>query len=298
MASAVLLIAGLAGILTFAGPASAAGSITVTPNTGLSGGSVVSVSGSGLAAGSTGAILECNSDPSQPTITALGNSVPVSCSNPLNDIKSTTAGGVLTASNFTVVAGTVGPPATGTDSAGHSAATDAALYPCPPTAAQLADSISCGFVFGDLGGDEAEAAITFASQESTTTTTTEGGTTTTTGVGTTTTTASVGTTTTNASVGTTTTTTKTSSAGGGTTTTTAVAAATTVLNPSASGTTRTVLADGTLAFTGAGPGVWVMAVGGLLLLDLGFLVMTMYYRPRELVMVAGRRVSRIFGVDE
>jgi hypothetical protein len=26
--------------------------------------------------------------------------------------------------------------------------------------------------------------------------------------------------------------------------------------------------------------------------------MTMYYRPRELVMVAGRRVSRIFGVDE
>jgi hypothetical protein len=64
-----------------------------------------------------------------------------------------------------------------------------------------------------------------------------------------------------------------------------------------SGTTKTVLANGTLAFTGAGPGVWFMAAGGLLLLDLGFLVLTMYYRPRELVSGTGRRISRSFGAE-
>ena len=91
-----------------------------------------------------------------------------------------------------------------------------------------------------------------------------------------------------------------SSTGGSGSATTVVLAATGTSGTGtagATGTTKTVLADGTLAFTGAGPGVWFMAAGGLLLLNLGFLVLTMYYRPRELVSGAGRRISRIFGSE-
>ncbi len=52
-----------------------------------------------------------------------------------------------------------------------------------------------------------------------------------------------------------------------------------------------------LAFTGPGHGVWALAIGGIILIDLGFLVLTIYYRPRELFAMAGRKVNRIFGSD-
>jgi hypothetical protein len=369
IAAGVLLISGAIGLLAFAGPTSAVVSsavLTVTPNTGLSGGSVVSVSGTGFVHGSPGALLECNNDPNQPTIAALGNNLPVSCTNPISDLQTITAAGNLTATNFTVIEGKVGPPATGTDSASNSADADAMLYPCPPTAAQITAGDSCGFVMGDLGGDQAEAAISFAVTSTTTTPTT--------GVGTTTVPTTTPTTTTTTSPSTTVPTLSATAggavdasasgfnpgeavnvtlestpillvqlfassagvvsssiaipagtalgsheliftgvdsghtvtfplavvafpsgatAGGGTVPVAALTGATVTGAPS--GTTRVVLANGTLAFTGAGPGVWFMAAGGLLLLNLGFLVMTMYYRPRELVAGAGRRVSRIFG---
>jgi hypothetical protein len=51
----------------------------------------------------------------------------------------------------------------------------------------------------------------------------------------------------------------------------------------------------TLAFTGSGPGVWALAVGGIILIDLGFLVITIYYRPRELFAMARRQTNRILG---
>jgi hypothetical protein len=51
----------------------------------------------------------------------------------------------------------------------------------------------------------------------------------------------------------------------------------------------------TLAFTGPGQATWVLAVGGLLLINIGFLVLTIFYRPREIFAMAGRRVLRIFG---
>jgi hypothetical protein len=53
-----------------------------------------------------------------------------------------------------------------------------------------------------------------------------------------------------------------------------------------------------LAFTGPGPGIWVLGIGGFVLIDLGFLVLTIYYRPRELFAIAGRRVNHIFGDDD
>jgi hypothetical protein len=46
---------------------------------------------------------------------------------------------------------------------------------------------------------------------------------------------------------------------------------------------------GSLAYTGAGRGVWLTLVGGVLLLDLGYLLITMFLRPRELL---ARRANR------
>ena len=65
--------------------------------------------------------------------------------------------------------------------------------------------------------------------------------------------------------------------------------------PAATGTTKTVLPDGTLAFTGVGNGLWVLAFAGVIFVNLGLLVLLLFYRPRELASGAGRRISRIFG---
>jgi cell division septation protein DedD len=64
---------------------------------------------------------------------------------------------------------------------------------------------------------------------------------------------------------------------------------------SAAGKTAT---DASLAFTGPGPGIWALAIGGLILIDLGYLLLTSFYRPRELFAMAGRKVNRIFGSDD
>jgi len=142
----------------------AVGSLTVTPQTNLSNGQSISVSGSGFAASSEGSILECNSDPNQPTVTVAGNQVPVSCTNPLSTLVSTSSSGALPTTTFVVHTGTVGPPGTGTDSSNGSAATDAAKYPCPPTAAQIAAGDSCEITFGDANNDDVSQNISFASQ--------------------------------------------------------------------------------------------------------------------------------------
>jgi hypothetical protein len=49
---------------------------------------------------------------------------------------------------------------------------------------------------------------------------------------------------------------------------------------------------GSLAYTGAGHGIWVTLAGGLLLLDLGYLLITTFLRPRELM---ARRANRRLG---
>jgi hypothetical protein len=166
-----------AGVLTFASEASAAGTLTVTPNSGLQpqGSTVVSVSGSGFAPSSLGSVLECNDDTSQPTVTisVLGNSetLPVSCTGIMaSGLHSTSATGTLSGVSFTVLTGTTGPPCgaatlascPSTDSSGGNPSTDAAQYPCPPTTAQQAAGDSCVIAFGDEAHDQATADITFA----------------------------------------------------------------------------------------------------------------------------------------
>ena len=126
-----LLLAG-AGSIALAATASAAPTFSVAPDTDLSSGQVVVVSGSGLSDSAIGAIVECNNDPDQPTIAVLGNQIPVSCTNPLHAEASVSASGVLAATNFTVAEGQVGPPTTGTDSSSGSATTDPARIPARP----------------------------------------------------------------------------------------------------------------------------------------------------------------------
>jgi Fibronectin type III domain len=170
LAAAALLVSGMAGVLVFAGPASATASLSVSPNTGLSGGSVVTLSGSGFADSGTGGYLECNSAAGQPTIPLAGNNIPVSCSNATAHVITTTSTGDIPAgATFTIIQGTVGPPQPGNDSSGKSGAADAADYPCPPTAAQVTAGATCEMAFGTLGGAQEYAPITFATPSTPTT---------------------------------------------------------------------------------------------------------------------------------
>jgi len=158
----------------------------------LSGGDVISLKGAGFHASALGSSEECNADPTQPNILFLGNYIPVSCT-PVA-IVSTTSTGTFSGS-FTIKSGTTGPPATSsapvcTNGSGSpvttttvpgcttsgSGATDAAKYPCPPTAAQQAAGITCVIAIGDISGDRAVGAILFKGESTGGTTTTSGAT--------------------------------------------------------------------------------------------------------------------------
>ena len=157
----VLMISGLS-VLTFDGVAAAAGSLEVTPDSGLTNGSITTVVGSGFASNTVGSIVECSNVADQPTIAVAGGSAePVSCTNPLPKVVATNATGAFTVP-FTIAEGTVGPPAHGTDSSGGHAAADAAQNPCPPKPAQVAAGDSCEIVFADEVGEQVSETIGFS----------------------------------------------------------------------------------------------------------------------------------------
>ena len=154
--------------------------MTVIPGTCLSGGTVVTLTGSGFDPNSLSIVEQCNTDPSQPTVTmsVLGQAqtLPISCSAlALSRAVSTTSTGNLPVSpkptTFTVTAGTVGPPcgAPGdlvttcpTDSTGGNPITDAASFPCPPSASQVAAGVGpCTITFGDQQGARVTVPISF-----------------------------------------------------------------------------------------------------------------------------------------
>lgn len=132
--------------------------ITVSPSTGLVGGEAVQVMGENFSPNQTAGVLECNDAPDQPTISYEGIQVPVSCSSP--ELVGTSSTGSFSLS-FRIIEGVTGPPTSGTDSAGASAATDAAAFPCPPTPAQQAEGTTCDISSGDLVGDVAQAQVSF-----------------------------------------------------------------------------------------------------------------------------------------
>ncbi len=170
IAVAFVLFSALAAGLLLSRPASAAATLAVGPSTGLTAGESVTVTGAGFDESSTGGVLECNNDASQPTVSVLGNDIPVSCTNPLSNVASTDASGNLS-TTFTIESGVTGPPGPGTDTSGGDAATDAADYPCPPTPAQMSAGVSCVISYGDEAGAKATIPISFAVGGTTTATT-------------------------------------------------------------------------------------------------------------------------------
>ncbi len=152
---------------------------------GLAGGDVLTVTGTGFTPGATASIVQCNSDPNQPVISFLGEYIPVSCTalalTTISSAKLTS--GDLTGAH-TMVAGITGPPVTGfapicTEestttptttstipdcSTSGNAATDAANYPCPPTAAQIAAGDDCVINIEDTAGDRAIGTVLFGNE--------------------------------------------------------------------------------------------------------------------------------------
>lgn len=258
-----------AGSFLWVADASAAVSGAVTPKTGLNNGDKVTVTGSGFTPG-FGGLTQCNNDPGQPTVLVpLANvQIPVGCTNPVNVLVTIDNAGNVPATQFTVKSGTVGPPDPGTDSAGHPAATDAANYPCPPTAAQINAGVTCVIGIGDLSGNKATVPITFQGQAVPTTTTTAP-TTTSTSAPPTTSTSKPATATTTVAQGATTTTvaTPTTVVAGATTTSTTLAAS--VLGTQ---TTRPSTSGNSLPRTGLPRHLVLLAVIGVAVLDLGYLL--------------------------
>ncbi len=152
--------------------------MTVIPGTCLSGGTVVTLTGSGFEPNSVGIVEQCNTDPSQPTVTMSvvgeAETLPISCSGfALSRAVTTTSTGNLPVSpkptTFTVAAGTVGPPCgpgdlvatCPADSAGGNTVTDAANYPCPPTPAEVSAGVTCTIAFGDQAGTTVTVPISY-----------------------------------------------------------------------------------------------------------------------------------------
>jgi hypothetical protein len=116
--------------------------MAVTPRTDLTQDQAVLVTARGLPDNGVGEIRECNSTLLQPIAWVAGVRTLVSCSNPNGKRWVFSARGDLH-TTFTIVTGTTGPPRPGNDNLRHPAADDAANYPCPPTAAEVAAGFHC-----------------------------------------------------------------------------------------------------------------------------------------------------------
>ena len=133
--------------------------MTVDPGTCLKGRETVRMTGSGFKPNSTGGLSECNGE-TQPTVSVAGSPVPIGCTDTLATLVTTSSVGSLNAT-FTIVTGIVGPPATGSNSAGKSAMSTAKYYPCSPTTAQTKSGVTCHIAVGDAAGDQVSVSISF-----------------------------------------------------------------------------------------------------------------------------------------
>lgn len=142
---------------------SGAATLVATPGTCLQSDEVVEVTGTGLVPKTLGTIMECNEAPDEPTVEVplAGEALPVGCTDPAADLVDTDASGDLSPHGVDILTGTVGPPATGTDSTGGDATTDAAGYPCPPTPAQESGGVTCALSYFDVNGDTLVVPLSF-----------------------------------------------------------------------------------------------------------------------------------------
>jgi hypothetical protein len=246
-------------------PTSSGGSpsLTANPGTCLNGGTPIAVTGSGYDPNSIGILLQCNNDPSQPSVALpapVSQTVPVSCTGIAIANAIPTKTGSFSAT-WNTIAGTTGPPCgkagdlaatCPADTSGGDAATDAAAYPCPPTPAQLAAGVSCTLAFGDEAGKTATVPISFVPAP-----------------------------------------TPTPPGGGGAVTTTTAAGAATAASTSGGSTTATTAAPKTaassLAFTGPGTGLYIVGAAGFLMVLLGAAVLGLSGAPSSLMLALRRR---------
>jgi hypothetical protein len=236
--------------------------LMVNPGTCLTGGTPIAITGSGYTPNSIGIVLQCNSDTSQPEVLLGGivnQKVPVSCTGIALPNAVHTGTGSFT-STWDTIDGVTGPPCGKTgdliatcpaDTTGGNAATDAALYPCPPTAAQLAAGDTCSIAFGDEGGKTATVPITFAA---TATPSTGGG-----GVP------------------------------PSTTPTTSPATSASTTGAAATAAPATAASSGSLAFTGPGTGLYIIGAAGLIMVLLGAAILGLSGAPGSLALALRRR---------
>ena len=139
--------------------------LELDPGTCITGGELLTLSGSGFTPSGLALDQQCNNDPNQPTVDLeppVDEVVPVSCSGiTASHLFSTSDTGTFS-TTWTAIVGTTGPPCgTGDlaatcplDSSGGNAATDAAAFPCPPTPAQQAAGYVCDLHVGDYTGKQ------------------------------------------------------------------------------------------------------------------------------------------------
>jgi len=247
--------------------------VQVSPSTGLINQQTVWVTGTGFTPGAAGKIVECNLAPGQPTVTIGTGTLPVGCTAQGAGNFTVAPDGSVDDRYFRISTGNLGALLSGLDSNGTSAATDAAAYPCPPTPAQQAANISCGVTVSDSAGNALTVPVSLIGPGAPVT----GGyyfpppVTQTVAVPVTTTTPPASTTSVTQSV------------------------AATVAPPAAVATLPYTSTPSTLAYTGVGRGLWLIGGAGVVLLFLGYLFLTVYRRPRQLLTDTGRSVARAFG---
>jgi len=171
LVGAVLVVCGVALVGVAAVAAKKGPSLSFSPNSNIGADQGVLVTVSKFKRSTDGGLSQCNVTPGEPTIEdpVTGQQEPVGC-GPFQPIKTTKKGALPNPTGFGIQAGMNGPPASGTDSAGNDAGTDAQNYPCPPIAAQVAAGGACVVVFTDVRGQTASEAIDYNFESTTTTT--------------------------------------------------------------------------------------------------------------------------------
>ncbi|MHB1725449.1 MAG: hypothetical protein ACYCVS_08820 [Acidimicrobiales bacterium] len=249
------------------GTASGGPQVFLSSSTGLINQQTIAVTGVGFAGGKAGTILECNLAPDQPLYTAMTPAQPVGCTPAGGGSFTVNPDGSITFMHFRINTGNQGAWETSLDSRGTSAPVDAASYPCPPTPAQQKAGITCGIVVSDASGNRATVPISLTNSGP----------------------APPG----EFSV---------PAPGGGTVPTSGSSGAITpqsltqqLAAPAGSGGAGGGPRATTLAINGVGSPLWLTGIVGVVLLALGYLVLTIYRRPRRLLADAWHSLARAFG---
>jgi len=236
----------------------------MNPGTCIVNGTQVTLSGSGFTPGTPGTFLECNADSNQPTVLFEGNQIPISCTNPLSKTQGpgvivTNPDGTVGPDTYTIDTGATGPPC-GPSSCGT--LTDSSggnpftdAGNYPCGPPGAFPDDSCEIIFGDSSSTDPSITIPITFNPNT--------------------------------------------APPPVVTPTSVPAgvtATTGPATKAAGSNKpTSTSSGALAFTGTGPGLWWLALVGIVLMALGIFALVLVDQPRRLARVTVDRVKRSKG---